>query len=472
MRKNKRMIAQFTFYDRTGIQNLLEKQAQKGWMLEKISSWGWKFRRIEPADIHFAVTYFPKASAFDPCPSEEQQRLWEFCEHTGWKLAASNAQLQIFYNENENPVPIETDPQIELENIRETAYRHLIPTYAILFILSVIALGLQAMLYLGDPVSYLSQNSNFVGLLCWLTLFVMMGLEIGGFLIWQAKAQKAIITDGSFVKTFGFRKIELGLMWMIILVETVWLLSVQKKLGTVVLITTVAAAIPAVSAVLFTNLLKKIGAPANLNKILTIVCAVIMAFAGVGVGVIGLTNVIMDTGLFNKEYAETYEYKGHIFKIYEDNLPLMLQDMIQTEYDDYSTEWYGNESLFMSCHDAYQLPRMGDIEQYSLRYTLVKVKFAPLYDIAYKFMFEDFTNNRGLAEDDEFYERAVEIPASEWGAEKAYQLYKGEDYADNEYLLCYSDSIIVFRPDTNMELTKEVKAAVAEKIGGVVVCYN
>ena len=56
MKNTKRKIAQFTFYDRTGIQKLLEKEAQKGWMLEKISSWGWKFRRIEPAKSHFAVT--------------------------------------------------------------------------------------------------------------------------------------------------------------------------------------------------------------------------------------------------------------------------------------------------------------------------------------------------------------------------------------------------------------------------------
>ena len=59
MRKTKRVIAQFTFYDRTGIQKFLERQAEKGWMLEKISSYGWKFRRMKPEKIHYAVTYFP-----------------------------------------------------------------------------------------------------------------------------------------------------------------------------------------------------------------------------------------------------------------------------------------------------------------------------------------------------------------------------------------------------------------------------
>lgn len=35
MRKTKYAIVRFSFYDRTGIQNYLESQARKGWMLEK-----------------------------------------------------------------------------------------------------------------------------------------------------------------------------------------------------------------------------------------------------------------------------------------------------------------------------------------------------------------------------------------------------------------------------------------------------
>ena len=99
MRKYKYMLAQFTFYDRTGIQKILEEKAEQGWHLDKVSNFGWRFRRIEPRKIHFAVTYFPKASAYDPKPSEYQQDLIEFCNHSGWKLIATAAQMQIFCNE-------------------------------------------------------------------------------------------------------------------------------------------------------------------------------------------------------------------------------------------------------------------------------------------------------------------------------------------------------------------------------------
>ena len=155
-------MAQFTFYDRTGIQKMLEKKAQQGWMLEKIGSYAWKFRRIEPAKIHFAVTYFPNASQFDPHPSEEQQRLWDFCEHTGWHLAASNAQLQVFYNKAENPVPIETDPQIELENIHRTMNKSVIPSYILLIFIGFLMLIMNASLMSMDTVHWLTSNANLV----------------------------------------------------------------------------------------------------------------------------------------------------------------------------------------------------------------------------------------------------------------------------------------------------------------------
>ena len=80
MRNRKRVFAQFTFHDRTGIQYYLEKMALKGWMLDKITKWSWHFRRIEPRRVHFAVSYFAKTSSFEPEPPEELLRFRDFCD--------------------------------------------------------------------------------------------------------------------------------------------------------------------------------------------------------------------------------------------------------------------------------------------------------------------------------------------------------------------------------------------------------
>lgn len=96
MRQTKSIIPTFEFHDRTGIQRFLETQAKKGWMLESLGKYIWKFRREEAKTLRFAVVYFPDADLFDPAPGEAEETFRDFCAHGGWILAGANAQMQIF----------------------------------------------------------------------------------------------------------------------------------------------------------------------------------------------------------------------------------------------------------------------------------------------------------------------------------------------------------------------------------------
>jgi len=471
MRKTKRVFAQFTFFDRTGIQAFLEKQAQKGWMLEKISSYGWKFRRIEPQKIHFSVTYFPEASIFDPEPGENQKSFWELCEHTGWKLASHNAQLQIFCNEKEDPVPIETDPQTELETIEKSAKKSYLISYYILAACGVLQLLLQLWQFSTDPLDWLSRNSSLFSVLCWGALLAMCLIEILGYFSWRKKARKAVEETNSFTDTKGYRKIEIALMWFVLAIFAVFLLTIEPRFAFIAVMSSCVVAVMSMAVWGFSNLLKKFRVSAAANKVATIVITIVMAFGVTGILLFTVTNKVMDAGWFDKEAAYTYEYKGMQWKVYDDELPLRVEDIIETDYDGYSTSWYGDESVIMSKHNAYQRPRMDDLEQPDLQYTLVKIKAPFLYNFAHKQMLKDFPRNFGVTyEEWEIFERAVEIPASEWGAEYAYQLYLGDE-PQNEYMLCYSGSIIILRPDFDMEITSQAKANIGAKLGGAVVCY-
>ena len=471
MRNTKRIFAQFTFFDRTGIQDLLEKQAQKGWLLEKMSSYGWKFRRIEPQKLHFSVTYFPEASMFDPEPSEKQKSFWDLCEHTGWKLAAYNAQMQIFYNEKENPVPIETDPQTELETIEKSARKSFLPSYYILAACGVLQLLLQLWQFFTDPLDYLSRNSSLFSVLCWSTMIAMCIMEIFGYFNWRKKARKAIEESGSFIATKGYRKIQIVCMWFIIAVFVVFLCSIEWKFALVAVVSSFVVGLITVAVWGFSALLKKFKISAKANRIATIIAIIVISAGLTSVLIFTVLNKVMESGWFSREAAYTYEYKGVEWKVYDDQLPFMLQDFIETDYDGYSTSWYGDESLFIAKHNAYQRPRLDALNQPDLQYTMVKIKMPFLYDFAHRQMLKDFPHNYGLtAEDWEFYEYAVEISASEWGALYAYQNYTG-DTPKHEYLLCYSDCIIALRPDFEIEMTDEVKTAIGKKFNSMVT-YN
>ena len=64
MKDTKRRIEAFSFFDHTGIARHLTKMAGRGWLLEKISNFGWTYHRIAPKKLTFSVCYYPKASDF------------------------------------------------------------------------------------------------------------------------------------------------------------------------------------------------------------------------------------------------------------------------------------------------------------------------------------------------------------------------------------------------------------------------
>ena len=134
MRTTRRDLIPFSFYDHTGMEKHLEKMAQKGWMLEELTNWGWKYRAIQPQKLHFSVSFDTRASDFEPEPTEEQIMFQKFCRHSGWKLAAASGWMQVFYNEEEDPLPIQTDPELEVRMVGKRA-RRMVPAYVIFLVL-------------------------------------------------------------------------------------------------------------------------------------------------------------------------------------------------------------------------------------------------------------------------------------------------------------------------------------------------
>lgn len=110
----------YSFYDHTGMEQHFEKMAAQGWLIEKLGYF-WRYRRIEPQALRFSVVYYSEASEFDPTkPSEGELTFYDFCAQAGWNKAASRAQMNVFYNEDANAVPIETDAALQVETLHQS----------------------------------------------------------------------------------------------------------------------------------------------------------------------------------------------------------------------------------------------------------------------------------------------------------------------------------------------------------------
>ena len=207
MKKFKRTVPMYSFYDRTGLQNYLEAQAAKGWMLDKAGTVCWRFRRCAPRKLKFSVVYFPEADLYDPKPGEGEETFRELCEHSGWQFIGSQAQMQIFYSEWENPVPIDTDPVIEVENIHKSMKKSMLPGYWALMVSSIIWIVNVFVQWNNDPLRYLSANLTLYLTVFWPSMFLLCTGRIIAYHLWFRKAKRAA-ENGEFLDSRGFQTIE------------------------------------------------------------------------------------------------------------------------------------------------------------------------------------------------------------------------------------------------------------------------
>lgn len=362
MRNRKRVFAQFTFHDRTGIQNYLEKMALKGWMLDKITKWSWHFRRIEPRRVHFAVSYFAKTSSFEPEPPEELLRFRDFCEHTGWRFCAEAAQMQIFFNEAEAPVPIETDAMLEIESIHRSVKKQLLPSYILIGAVAVLNGGMRISELVKYPIVFLRSNLNLFVMLSVLCLFLMCAAELGSYFLWRHRALKAAERDGSFVPTRGNRTLVLALLYL--LLAAFVLLIVSEWNGSVGKIFLIAmgyyfALLLIVHGASDIMKRKKVGAATNVT--VTVILSFVLSFALVGVMSWMVTR--LDGSDFFEEKKEEYvlapeeEYyssTGRLYTAQHHSLPFYATDFYDHDVpaDVYSDYHYVESSMLLTHHEC------------------------------------------------------------------------------------------------------------------------
>lgn len=448
MRKYKYMFAQFTFYDRTGIQRILEAQAEKGWLLDKVSNFGWRFRRIEPKKLHFAVTYFPPASAYDSHPSERQQDLIDFCNHSGWKIVATAAQMQIFCNEQENPVPIETDPVIELENIHKSAKKNYLPAYLSIGALALVQIALQLGQMISFPLTYLSMPTNVFNWLCEIILLAMCLVETVGYFLWYRKAEAAA-ENGEFVETKGHRNTQLIFLGVISASLLVLLLSLEKKIVVVMLIALVGMS-GMVSGIFGLHAwLKKKGHSTNTNRTVTIGATALLSLAMIPLILVGTIGIMQSDFMKDDRVVGTYKWEGWEFDIYADEIPLKVEHLMDVDTENYSYEARPQKSPLLQKVE-YSQRMWGISDKPDLTYTVYTTDLPFIRNIVRRELLKPGDYVSEIDEDgNEYYDVYVAVDAAPWGTVEAWQK-KCLSYAYRDYVLIYENCMIHIHPGWDM----------------------
>ena len=440
MKDIKKKVEFFTFYDKTGIEKHLEKMASEGWLLEKMSAFRWTYRRIEPKKLHFSVSYYATITDFEPEPTEEQQAFNEFCEHSGWKLAASTMQMQVFYNENENPVPIETDPVLEVENIHRSVKKTVLVSYFLMLFLGFVMGASFISTMLGDPINLLASATKlFTGVWC-VIAFAYALTELITYFVWRKKA-KALAEQGVFLETHGHRKLGFAIVVFMLASVVLYIVALatsglQFYMTAYLLIFLVG--FPLVNGV--KTLLKKKKVKAGTNKALTFAASFTLAFVLVGaltaVTVLGIRN-----GAFEGNPKEP---------------PITIGELLDVDDSDY-IKTHGNDgSILLRQYRSSQHPNTYEHSP-TMSYTITEVKMPFLYDFVVDKLYHHYDEWKGW---DSTYEY-VEIDADEWGANSVWQLYEDGKPTDT-FLVCYNRHVLQIGVD--WELTTEQKQIIREGV--------
>lgn len=444
MKTVKRQLHCFSFYDITGMETHLEAMAQQGWMLEKLGSFLWTYRRCAPKTVHFAVTYYPPASAFEPEPSEGQQTFTDFCDHAGWHLVGSNAQMLIFANEREDPVPIHTDPEPEIESLERMAKR-LIWIWVLLLALGAFHLWVLIGQLLHDPIGLLSSPMQIVSGLCMAIFALYSALELCTWFRWRKRA-RAAAANGEFLPTHGHQRFfRLGML--LFLLGMVYILLADQQPGfrqlLLVMLAGYVGLFAAVNGV--RTLLKKKKVSTNYNRFITLTVDVVLA-------------VVLCGGILRFSFHTVGTIKSAPFE-----MAVTIEDLTGREDLEESIQerTFSSASFLVSKIGYYQHPHYDQPQKNisTLGYTQLDVHFAPLYSLCLRQMLHQYDHFGDSHSDDVvspvyLYQETDPVL---WGCDTAYQLYHDGE-ADTSYLLCWAERIVELEP--SWLLTEEQMAIV------------
>ena len=138
----------------------LEKRAEQGWLLERADNWWLRYRRSEPAELHYAVAFFPEATIFDAAPAEGQETYYDYCRAAGWEYVCSYGSIQYFRNSRPDPVPIETDERLKLKALRRVILRTMVLVNGLWLLMAVFWCFSLRDSFRWSPLSVASQYST------------------------------------------------------------------------------------------------------------------------------------------------------------------------------------------------------------------------------------------------------------------------------------------------------------------------
>ncbi len=376
MKETKRRMEFFSLYDHTNIEKHLEKMALKGWIIEDIGSYFWKYKKAEPQKLRFSVVYYPKKIDEGIIVSEDRQHFIDMCTSGGWEYVINEGQMHIFCTKDETTLPIDTDPEIQIECIHKFAKSDIITNNLVIIGCCIFLISFWGYRMLKEPVDIITDEFCKV----WFSPFFITfsTYNIIRYLLWYRKA-KSYAESGEFTKTKIILNISilfwLPIYWFSITLEIFTLIRFRYVLFILGLIT-----VAILLYKLFKALIKAIGNSSKLKdetkQLLKGFLAVYLAVGYIAAGIFAFTLVPRPYDKVEIRSKST----GGIYTVYHDeDAPLDISEFTDIEGKTVSREKFVNEELLIK-QTEWTVYSVDEEEYNEVEYTITDIRFTPILE--------------------------------------------------------------------------------------------
>lgn len=431
MKQTKRVYMDTVLYDYLSIQRRLEALAAEGWQLEKISSgFGiWHFRRAEPANVRYEVTFAPSGSEYNPRPTEAEEDLTDYCAQAGWEKVASLAQMHIYRNADPGATPIETDDAVRLQTLHAAMRKNTLPSQWVLLVLWCVNLAMHLWSNSFRPLESIANALTVHNLFTQVALVAMFSLLLLSYYSWRKKAWAAVEEGLPIPEPVFYRRLKWA-MWATVAFIFLGLFTAARQWFTAVLVAGMFA-LMALSFLLM-SALKKRGTDAGVNRIVT--------FAVVTVSMLALVVCVTWFAVKNHDtdwqaYAET---------------PLELSELIES--DDFTQHSLQSSSSFLA---SYREDMQSSDDAY-IHYRIFDGKVGFLADWGTRKMYQEAA--RDVFEDD--FGTLEEGDAALWSADRVWHYATAS--GSHTYVLNWGKRTVSLY--TNLELTAQQRSILVQAL--------
>ena len=439
MKNTKRlMLMNYNYYKE--IEKKLELYAKKGLVLEKMGPYFWTFKKTEPQNLKYTVTYFAEGSVFNPHPTDNQQTYFDYAKAAGWDFVCEYNQMQIFCSSLENPPEFETDEKEKLENIHKCMKKSFVISQLLMLLVFALNLFLRLNSLKRNPTDFLSSNIDLAALLMFISIILYSSYTLINYFMWYNKSKKSVDMGGFIIENFSKirRYFEIG--YLIFLFSLIGYMFIHLSTNTAFGIIALSVAQLPLFALVFwgsITLLKRRKFSANANKIISTSLLILT-----GVLYLGFMFYSIPRFSFSERSNLPYTTVGE-YRLYCDKIPLTCEDLyghIDFEYYSYEAD-EENTPLLHRNHYSQTSPPMKNAPP-ELEYSIYEPKFEFVKNIVVS----------DLTKLNDWSDRKLEtLDNAVFSTEKAYAFYYEEANGklfSGEYILVFTDKIIHIDAET------------------------